>query len=247
MKQFLEDNKIYFEVVVSTLLAIMAIVVSLKANSIADTQTALAEEANRISMLEYIPEVTAEFRLVRSDSDSRTEHLVVENKGKPLYEFESYSIAFLSVRELELVNIEHPANNSYERVGMMVPIINYFPIVAYRPNNNSGEIFRQIIEDVNMLRDSIESFDQELRIQNKYTAATIERYIKVSYVDSQNKKYTQYFRFGVGGDGIPITEDEGKTAYSLHKQLTDSSHAIDYMNSTPEQMISLWDHYKKLI
>lgn len=247
MKEFLEHNKIYFEVIVSSLLAIMAIIVSWQANSIADSQATLAEDANRIAMLEHIPEIEVEFRLIRSNNGTRTEHLVVMNKGKPLYEFDSYSVAFLSIKESELVSIDNPSNRAYERVGMMLPIENYYPIVKYRPNNNVGEIHRQEVLDVNKLQEAIEGFNRLLSVKKKTANSSIKRYTRASYVDVHGEQYTQYFKIGVGGDGIPISVNEGSEVYSFHKQLTEAGQVIDYDNTAPDRLLSFWENNKKPI
>ena len=85
MKGFLTSNKIYFETCVAVLLAIMAIIVSFNANSIAKAQLSLANDAQRIATLPYLPNIKARFKFISSEDGVRKEKLEVNNSGDSMY------------------------------------------------------------------------------------------------------------------------------------------------------------------
>ncbi|PBP44108.1 hypothetical protein CCL11_13380 [Pseudomonas syringae] len=152
MKSFLTSNKIYFETCVSVLLAIMAILVSINANSIAKAQLSLANDAQRIATLPYLPNIKARFKLVSSNDGVRKEKLEITNSGDSMYELRAFPIAFLELRELQVVSANGPYTKSSNLNKFSIPLESYFPNVTMVDGTDKDFVLYQDIENTGCSR-----------------------------------------------------------------------------------------------
>lgn len=252
-KNFLTDNKIYFETATAAFLSLaglalsfMAVMVSCKANSI-------AEEAAKVSKLSELPSISAWFRLEKnSQGGNRTETLVIKNSGDVMFEFTSYPFAFLSLRELNLITPgSTPGDKKLKKAD--VPLLHYFPTISYTgfvtkdeddsnlAAGSKGIISLTTVSNTNQLNDVLGSFSAETKLNDKVTAGNIDRYLKVTYTDKFSDKHVQYYRFDPFGASVPISEEEGEALLSTYDNLAkkSGSHA-EYDNTTKADLERIW-------
>nr|WP_320125825.1 hypothetical protein [uncultured Shewanella sp.] len=247
IKNFLKENKIYFEILSSVLLAGMAIIVSLQANSISKSQLDLAEKAQEISMLPHVPFVKAYFKYVETDIGERREDLIIANEGEALYELEVLPMAFLNLTELEVIHLDKESSNDFEPFGATFPIKSYFPNVIYGLNGNKGILQRREIPNTKSLDSELKKFEDLYSNDEKSINAQIERYLAVSYKDKFGTKHKKYFKFGFGGDSSPIAVSEGENLVSEFYRMRKTGELLDFKTSKAKDINELWLKHKQKI
>lgn len=183
MKGFLTSNKIYFETCVAVLLAIMAIIVSFNANSIAKAQLSLANDAQRIATLPYLPNIKARFKFISSEDCVRKEKLEVNNSGDSMYELRAVPIPFLKLRELQVVSINGPYTKNTHLNKSTIPLEGYFPNVTWVDGSDKDFVLYQDIENAGLLEDRLNVFSKKYSSEEKHIIGGIEKYLLVSYKD----------------------------------------------------------------
>ncbi|WP_025168207.1 hypothetical protein [Pseudomonas syringae] len=240
MKVFLTSNKIYFETCVSVLLAIMAIIVSINANSIAKAQLSLANDAQRIATLPYLPNIKARFKFVSSEDGVRKEKLEVTNSGDSMYELRAVPIAFLELRELQVV----PINGSYTKNTHLnkstIPLEGYFPNVTWVDGSDKNFVLYQDIEGTGLLEDRLNVFSKKYSSKEKHIIGGIEKYLLVSYKDRFKALHTDYFQFDPMGEGVLMDSSEGGAVFKSHSESSQKKIKLDYKVSTPEEIGNFW-------
>uniref|UniRef100_E6PN87 Uncharacterized protein n=1 Tax=mine drainage metagenome TaxID=410659 RepID=E6PN87_9ZZZZ len=96
MRTFLKNNKIFFETIATTLLALMALIVS-------TAQWRVAADSRYLANIRYLPHINAELSLDNSREGWQTDKFVISNSGGDVYDLASRPIAFLDIRELQLL------------------------------------------------------------------------------------------------------------------------------------------------
>ncbi|UQS90720.1 hypothetical protein M5C90_04425 [Pseudomonas chlororaphis subsp. piscium] len=218
MKVFLTSNKIYFETCVSVLLAIMAIIVSINANSIAKAQLSLANDAQRIATLPYLPNIKARFKFVSSEDGVRKEKLEVTNSGDSMYELRAVPIAFLELRELQVVPINGPYTKNTHLNKSTIPLEGYFPNVTWVDGSDKNFVLYQDIEDTSLLEDRLNVFSKKYSSEEKHIIGGIEKYLLVSYKDRFKALHTEYFQFDPMGEGVLMDSSEGEAVFKNHSE-----------------------------
>lgn len=247
MRSFLTEYKIFFETIASTMIAIMAVVVSIVALNISSKANQIAASSLNISRLALLPKISAEFRFDSSENGKRSETLVISNSGDVMYDFYSYPFAFLRLNELKLITPE----NSKKQVLLQsvdVPILNYFPVSAYITDVNKGTFSEQHISDTNRLDPILSQFIRGYNEENKSINGTMKRYLFVSYVDQFGEKHEKYMRFEHFGTSVPLAKEEGEKLLALHQQVkTRDAFVLDYEHATLDKLQSIWDESNKKV
>ncbi|WP_146164669.1 MULTISPECIES: hypothetical protein [Halomonas] len=245
MKEFLTKYKIFFETIASSMIAIMAVVVSIVALNISSKANQIAASSLDISRLALLPKVSAEFRFDSAENGKRSETLVISNSGDVMYDFHSYPFAFLRLNELKLVTPENSGKPVFLQ-SVVVPILNYFPVSSYITDVNKGIFSEQHIIDTNRLDPILSQFSQGYNEENKSIGGAIQRYLFVSYVDQFGETHEQYMRFEPFGTSVPLAKEEGEKLLALHQEVdTMDAFVLDYENATLDKLQSIWDESNK--
>lgn len=233
-------NKIYFETCVSVLLAAMAIIVSINANSIAKAQLSLANDAQRIATLPYLPNIKARFKFIPSEGGIRKEKLEVTNSGDAMYELRAVPVAFLEVRELQVVpmNGAHKENTHLKK--FLIPLEGYFPSVIWVDGSDKDFVLYQDIENTELLEDRLNTFSKKYNTEDKNVVGGIKKYLAVTYKDRFKIKHTDYFEFDPVGEGVLIDSIEGEAVFNTYNGYSQQKIKLNYKSSTPEDIGFLW-------
>ncbi|WP_085716121.1 hypothetical protein [Pseudomonas sp. B28(2017)] len=240
MKNFLTDNKIYFETCVSVLLAIMAIMVSINANFIAKAQLSLANDAQRIATLPYLPNIKARFKFVASESGVRKDKLEVTNSGDAMYELRAVPIAFLELRELQVVPMSETYKKNSHLNKTLIPLEGYFPNVTWVDGSDKDFVLYQDIENTDLLEDRLNAFSKKYDSEDKHVIGGIKRYLVVSYKDRFKAQHTDYFEFDPMGEGVLMDSSEGEGIFNSYNEYSRQKVKLNYKLSTPEDIGVLW-------
>lgn len=240
LKGFLTSNKIYFETCVSVLLAIMAIVVSINANSIAKAQLSLANDAQRIATLPYLPNIKARFKLVSSNDGVRKEKLEITNPGDSMYELRVFPIAFLELRELQVVSVNAPYTKNTHLNKFPIPLESYFPNVTIVDGTNKDFVLYQDIENTGLLEGRLDALFKKYDSEEKHIIGGIEKYLVASYKDRFNVLHTDYFQFDHTGEGVLMDSSGGEAVFKRYNEYSKKGIKLDYKLSTPEEIGNLW-------
>ncbi|AKF43777.1 hypothetical protein ACQJ22_25010 [Pseudomonas fragariae (ex Marin et al. 2024)] len=240
MKDFLTSNKIYFETGVSVLLAIMAILVSINANSIAKAQLSLANDAQRIATLPYLPNIKARFKLVSSNDGVRKEKLEITNSGDSMYELRAFPIAFLALRELQVVSANGPYTKNAHLKKLSIPLESYFPNGTMVDDMDKDFVLYQDIENTGLLKDRLDAFSKKYDSEEKHVIGGIDKYLVVSYKDRFNVLHTDYFQFDHAGEGVLMGSSDGEGVFKRYNEYSKKEIKLDYKISTPEEIGNLW-------
>ncbi|ELY5145929.1 TPA: hypothetical protein RQL13_004492 [Vibrio vulnificus] len=247
MKEFLTEYKIFFETIASTMIAIMAVVVSIVALNISSKANQISASSLNISRLALLPKVSAEFRFNSAENGKRSETLVISNSGDVMYDFHSYPFAFLRLNELKLVTSENSEKTVFLQ-SVVVPILHYFPVSSYITDVNKGIISEQHIIDTNRLAPILNQFSQGYNEESKSIGGAIQRYLFVSYVDQFGETHEKYMRFEPFGTSVPLTKEEGEKLLALHQQVkTRDALVLDYEHATLDKLQSIWDESNKKV
>lgn len=247
MKAFLIENKIFFETIATSTIAIMAVVVSIVALNISSKANQIAESSLSVSRLGLLPKVFAEFRFDGAENGKRSETLVISNSGDVMYDFHSYPFAFFRLNELKLVTQENSERPVFLK-SIVVPVINYFHTSTYITDINKGVFSEQNISNTQKLDPVLRQFSQAYNQDNKSVGGVIQRYLFVSYVDQFGDIHEKYMRFEPFGTSVPISKEEGERFLSEHQQVKKSDALVlDYDHTTLDDLQRIWSESNKKV
>lgn len=218
----------------------MAIIVSINANSIAKAQLSLANDAQRIATLPYLPNIKARFKFVSSEDGVRKEKLEVTNSGDSMYELRAVPIAFLELRELQVVPINGPYTKNTNLNKSTIPLEWYFPNVTWVDGSDKDFVLYQDIENTGLLEDRLNVFSKNYSSEEKHIIGGIKKYLLVSYRDRFKALHTDYFQFDPMGEGVLMDSSEGEAVFKIYNEHSQKKIKLDYKVSTPEEIGNLW-------
>ncbi|MEA5425881.1 hypothetical protein [Arcicella lustrica] len=175
IRKVLSDNKIFFEVIVATLLSFMAIKVSIEANRIADNQTKIMYEEN-LPQLEI--RMTQEYNTQLKIYDNDV--WLFFNRGGKLSDFDTkeYSFYRFTYRpDYDTLNI--PLDSYLNMRGIITGESE--GLVYQIDNNHHGA--KEIV-----LRDSL----------SKFGYYDIDTYVAIYYKDIFDEKHEEFFQISPG-------------------------------------------------
>lgn len=218
----------------------MAIIVSFNANSIAKAQLSLANDAQRIATLPYLPNIKARFKFISSEDGVRKEKLEVNNSGDSMYELRAVPIAFLKLRELQVVSINGPYTKNTHLNKSTIPLEGYFPNVTWVDGSDKDFVLYQDIENAGLLEDRLNVFSKKYSSEEKHIIGGIEKYLLVSYKDRFKVLHTDYFQFDPMGEGVLMDSSEGEVVFKSYNESSQKKIKLDYKSSTPEEIGKFW-------
>jgi hypothetical protein len=259
VKSFLEENKIYFEIISTVLLGIMAVYVSYQSNEIAKSQLTVAESqlqvdqaqlqvahhAMQLQEQEQLPDVKAKIRTVIHRNGEVSDRVEILNTGKDLYDLKNNIIAFFSIRELQVISGNKPLEQVPHLINAVIPIGNYPDNFTDVKDPNNGKMFTTKIKSTRELDKAFETFKSSQETKSRSLVSFIEKYLYVSYKDKFGKNHSKYYHFGPGGDSIPMDNVSGDNIFKLHQLGIERKIYIDIDSIDKNKLERLWIDYGK--
>ena len=169
-RKCLEDNKIFFEVIVASLLSFMAIYVSFQANKIAEIQTKIMQE-------EDLPQLEIRINQEYNEQLELYDNVVwkIINQGGRLSDFDTEAYSFYKF-------FYHPDYDT-----LQIPLYSYLNMRGFLTGESEGLIYQidnnhHGVKEIE-LRDSLSDFG----------FYQIETYMTIFYKDIFNENHEEYF------------------------------------------------------
>lgn len=240
LKQFLTNNKIYFETILVLLLGAMAISVSLSANHIATAQLQLATEAQKVAILPYQPNISARFKYLPSLGSTTKGQLLITNDGDTAAQLQIEPIAFLDLHELQIIPINGPATRSVHLQRALLGLNHYFPNITLINDESKHFELTQEIDNIDALALKIDELSKSQNSNTTSLTGYVEKYVKVFYLDRFKTEHVDYFRFDPSGEGVLMSRSEGEAMFSRYATLQQSHQTLDYWDASKEDIATLW-------
>lgn len=177
IRKYLEKNKIFFEVIVASLLSFMAIYVSVQANKIAESQTMIMEQEN-LPQLEI--RMTQDYDETIKIYDNNI--WLFFNRGGKILNFDIKEYSFFKFNQLMDTQID----------SLNLPLYGYLNMRGILTGESDGLIY-QIDNDHNGVK--------EVELRNSligYGYFNISTFVKVTYDDIFDKPHVEYFQINPG-------------------------------------------------
>lgn len=230
-RERLERNKIFFEVLVTLLLSTMALIVSWQANTIASTQTVIAEAEN-------MPVFEIKSTHVRDEErDEYTEHKIeIANEGGPIYDFDSEVVTFLNIKYLE-------KSDGYKNKNIRVPLLGYFTA-----NSVTSKVKGRLVTIQGYLNNE-KFFDLTQEILNgpdteeRLIDVEIQVYVRINYEDFLHRNNEEYYY-------VPylqtkkMSQSEGEAIFKEHSEAL-LSNRVDFQNLSRNKVIQIINELNK--
>lgn len=229
MKQWLKENKIYFEIFGITSLSIMAIIVSCESNRITNNQIQVTKMESQ-PFIEFQRELKYDaIRGVRTDDE-----IMISNKGGPLREFSSIYITFLKVEHEEFGNIS-----------MRKRIVSYIPLSEYY--NTTMKTFEsvgtlELLTNPKNFRKLSEFYMQlsvDTRAKNIYIYSALESYFRINYIDIYGETKIEYYMVGEWGAKIKLQKKDAEKMFMIYKDKVDKREELSIDSLSPKKLYSL--------
>lgn len=223
-KKWLKDNKIYFETLSATSLAIIAIIASYGTYKVSQTQV---ENERRLN--QPLIKVSNDIFSLEGYEKDDDRFLRIENQGSPLYEYSSKLYSFLKV---EAFDFPYSANESnYES--------RFIPIKDYFSGRNSTNEYNGLIEtymglnNYRLVSNLEDNFRRNFSKEHPQTFISLLQYIEISYTDLFDNKTTKTFSVSSISGGTEVTvDDKIKSLYDIWN----SHEKIGIYNFTSEDL-----------
>lgn len=185
-RKALNDNKIFFEVIVAGLLSFMAITVSIQANKIAERQTIIMEQEN-------LPQWEV---WMQQDKNPQTgiydlSTWTVVNKGGKFSDFAMTDLTFLTYSKYG----DYGSKDS-----IRIPIYGYLAWRRIHSMETDGPIYT-VHNDYNGALEY--KLQEELRGKG---ILDVETYVKITYDDIFDKSHEDYYKLSIGTQRITKAE-----------------------------------------
>lgn len=223
----------------------MAIIVSINANYIASAQLSLANDAQRIATIPYLPNIKARIKYLSSEGGARKERMEITNSGDTMYELHADPIAFLELREWQIVPMNATFDQTVHLRKALAPVESYFPSVTWVDGDGKDLLLSQDIANTNLMDDRLDAFSKKYHSDKKIVTGRIKKYVAVSYIDRFKTEHVDYFEFVSTGEGVLMDSTEGNEIFSRHDELRRSKDKLSYTNSSPDDIDRLWIKLRK--
>lgn len=234
MKQFLHDNKIYFETVVAILLGSMAIIVSF-------SQLWLAYKSYELSKLPYLPQIVANVSSGGEYCEAESWELTTTNLSGNAYDVRVHPIAFLRINELQSVMTGETPSPNISLKTALIPIERYFTPVSNVTSTTQGELVIQCTQSIKGMNSSKREFESLYKLnKDKSITSHEEIYMFVSYLDRFGNSQRRYFQVNAAGVAVPIPGDLGQNIFNRHTRMVDDNQSLEYGSSTGSEIMRVW-------
>ena len=187
MKIWLEENKIFFEVVASVLISVAAFAVSFASYNVTKQQLALTEEQLKVSRFQYRPHFYIEESYLYNKNTNKyyESELKIFNEGSPVHNIETIISSFIRINQYK---------NGKEFISD-IPIIGYYNS-SFDSQTPSGEISTKKGKNNNEIFSKLHSeVIKSKNIEKKYGTVEINIYhiVRINFIDNEGGIDSQYF------------------------------------------------------
>lgn len=221
IRDWLNNNKIFFETIAVLLLALMAIIVSWNTNQIASYQTDIMKS-------EHLPIIHLDIAQIYDPSTKNytRDELIISNLGAPLSEFETEEAIFFKVGY---------SNHKDGKIAL-IPLYGYYNAI-FLTGNATGELVTFLNDEVaegNKYRavHMSSEYNDFVQKRNGYGFANLVRYVRVSYKDIFGEIHKEFYiaatplnpeRFDTVLPDAPLriyklNETEGKNIFEYYQR-----------------------------
>lgn len=196
LRKWLKRNKIFFEVVVTIALTIMAIYVSNTANQIASYQNELIKNENQPIFVFNMS--VDEHKKLNYSENNISESIEIENIGKPAYNFSAKSYIFFDIKLKD--------RNSGEMKNVIIPITSFYNGGEYRgsPTGYMRTFYhyslKNGIDNYSKRDEVVEKINYDLYSYSKgevFADVDLKRYVLINYYDVYGENHDDLYSVGV--------------------------------------------------
>lgn len=243
LRNWLNNNKIFFETIVAIFLAIMAITLTIVSINVSIKTNEIAYHETEIIKMENQPifnfKVTYDYTYIDEFDYSVPvdEKLIINNVGKPLKEFSYEKMIFLKIRYWE--------NGTYPKPAF-IPIYYYFPGIStgnlinelvtfrgpYAYTNNTGNHLK-ILQAEKSLSEYVRRLDA-----NNSASIYIFRYIKIEYTDIFENIHEEIYFVDPYNGAYKLNKNEGRTISKYYDSF--DFEELTLVELSPSSLYEIW-------
>lgn len=210
IRKWLENNRIFFELIVALSLTSMSIIVSINANQIAEYQNELIKQENQPIFVFNLTR-TVNPNYTDNGSLDKGERIDINNIGKPAYNFTAEEYIFFDIR---LYN----KSDNYSEKKAYVPVTNYYlysvetdPAIGLLRSFNMDYFFP--INGTNYTGNYAvychinEDFGNYSQTQNYFGYIDLKRYFHITYSDIYGEAHDEIY-YVCGGTSYKLKEKD---------------------------------------
>lgn len=240
IRKWLENNRIFFEIIVALSLTSMSIIVSINANQIAGYQNELIKEENQPIFV---------FNLTRNDNGSLDvgERIDISNIGRPAYNFKAEPYIFFDIHLYNESDYNSekkayvPVTSYYGysvETGSPVELLLSFNKYYFRPINGTNytgnyAVFYHINED----------FRNYSQTQKYFGYIELKRYFHITYSDVYGETHDEIY-YVDGGTSFKLEEKDKIDLDKRHNDGYISNYGfLEFRYFSPEEIIKILSCY----
>ncbi len=232
VRDFLQSNKIFFDTVAASLLAIMAIIISLAQIFIFLKQNELIGTQAEIARQQAIPQFVITARqLIDPDGIARSEAIYVNNRAGIARDFYCNEAIFLDVeltpmRRGQVQKIEIPINGYYSSSGYTAEGTGQLLVIS---GYKSGDKLSKLKKSCYQL-----AGDREV-----FCSIELRKYLQLYYRDIFGKEHEEYYYVPFLYGGSPIEAEEGKKIFEKYKAARKNLNMVEFDELTADKLLEL--------
>lgn len=240
MKNWLQNNEIYFKTLGWAIIALAAVFIAVQANSIANKQAQIATEQAQISRQQQLPVISVRSQLQYEPilEEVTTEELWVSNFGAPVRTIDPFVSVFFRLEYGE---------KGTELDSSWIPIYGYYATEDVYSELNRNELIYYFLGNWQKFVQCEKGVRELADKQNAFAFLFRECVIEVMYRDVFNEIHYEIYILDNLGRGHLVEEEEQITAISraihLYRESIFDGTIIELSEITPKKLMSEADFF----
>jgi len=239
LRQWLTENKVFFETIASVLLGLMSIIVSLVALRLSSYQAQLTESQIALSKQQQLPIITLNEHLIFDDKSSSftRKQLVISNIGPPLKEF--------SYEHAEFMKLTSQLSN-HKFASVLVPLNGYYDtgVLTHEPVGKLATLSSSIAEgNHSKAVDVIWAFSSLIEEEKRQGYGDVMSYVAVRYKDIWGESHEDVYLASNGG--ARLSSAEGREIIEAKSEGFKKQNYVELQTVTPQILYQKWKALKK--
>ena len=228
IKEWLKENKIFFETIAIVLLSTMAIIVSIQSNKISSSQLRIAEDQKRIMVAQNLPLLRLNaYQVYTKETDKYSEDIIkIVNEGPPLYEFHKDYVVF----------IEFEFGKRGEALSkILIPLNGYYGSSFL--TGESKNLLCTITGPKNKLKydNFISEFRSLAEKEGYYAFDKLRRFININYKDLFEQRHSDFYEVDFF-NSKKMEPEEGQKYFTLHYQSHTNLSLVEFTTIFPDEI-----------
>lgn len=228
LRDFISENKIFFETITATALTLMAVILSWGQLKVTQEQTKYLEQQTIIERAQALPQfvIVLEIKLFENTFEF-ADKIYIYNKGNIANSIEVEDATFLELQRKDETGTKN----------VLVPVNNYYFSTEY-----SGEVTDLIVtlnSGLNLSRGGV--FDTDLKLlanENNFVVKIddMKRYVKITYRDIFNEKHIGYYYVRMVHGGELLDVSEGSAIFENYNKARTAGKILDFNTLTAQDL-----------